>query len=69
MFIFKIEDTGSYRPVLVLRKVMEKILLEPAFRQEEKKKVVGDIQLAFPKGKLGLRKLMTFYEEVTGSVD
>lgn len=46
---------------------MQKILLEPVFRQEEKKKIM--IHLAFTKGKLGLTKLMTFYEEVNGSVD
>lgn len=63
------EDAGSYRAVLVPRKVMEKILLEVTYKYEKKKKVVGNIQVAFTKGKLDLTNLMTFYEEVIGSVD
>lgn len=61
------EDAVSYRPVLVPRKVMEKILL--AVRYKKKKKVLGNIQVAFTEGKLDLTNLLTFCEEGAGSAD
>lgn len=46
---------------------MEKILL--AVRYKKKKKVLGNIQVAFTEGKLDLTNLLTFYEEGAGSAD
>lgn len=46
---------------------MEKILPEPMYKHKKKK--IGNIQLVFTKGKLDLTNLMTFYKDVTGSVD
>lgn len=46
---------------------MEKILL--AVRYKKKKKVLGNIQVAFTEGKLDLTNLLTFCEEGAGSAD
>lgn len=61
------ENAGSYRVVLVSRKVIEKIFLEVMYKYKKTKKVTGNTLISLTKGKFDLTSLMTFCEEGTGS--
>lgn len=61
------ENAGSYRAVLVSRKVIEKIFLEVMYKYKKTKKVTGNTLISLTKGKFDLTSLTTFCEEGTGS--
>jgi len=65
----KKEDPGNYSPVsltFIPGKVMEQLILDVIFKQEEEEKVIGSSQPGFTKGKSCLTKLIDFYDGLTG---
>jgi len=65
----KKEDPGNYSPVSLPsnpENVMEQLVLGAISKQLEEKKVIKGGQHGFTKGKLGLTKLVAFYDITTG---
>ncbi|GAB0180733.1 mitochondrial enolase superfamily member 1 [Grus japonensis] len=68
----KEKDPGNYRPVNIPSfpgKVMEQIILENISKHMKDKKVTGNSQHGFTKGKSCLANLIVIYNEMTSSVD
>jgi len=66
------ENPGNYRPVILTSipgKMMEQLILEVIIKQVEEKKVIGDSQHGFTKGKSCLTNLIAFYNGMNGWVD
>ncbi|CAM4551596.1 unnamed protein product [Lepidochelys kempii] len=66
------EDPGNYRSVSLTSlpgKITEQVLKESILKHLEERKVITNSQHGFTKGKSCLTNLITFCDEITGSVD
>ena len=66
------DDLGNCRPVSLTSvpgKVIEQLVLDAISKQLEEKKITGNSQHGFTKGKSSLTNLVAFYDGITSWVD